>query len=526
MTNLLYIAQQRYDVSNFSEQTLSLITQNKKNIQLARTRLEQWFARLAMTHTTEHQFSQTANKIFNRFGIKSTADIIHYLNSPAGQNAKAILEDYLDAVDALKQKNINFELKEHARKHFMFILYLLLGLIHKKEALAKRLEEYYQEQAEESLKQELKQEQKTSETKGSDILENKLLLKDYTAIEEALNERLEGILKEAESLEKELTTLNEEQHNIDSRFSTYYEELDKEELHLLHPNALTKKMEDVNVQLSSYARILSTLLNQGNETEIRQHMDLTNALNLKLTLLNDLRLVQQEEKQLLNKNGEQVDSITQADFMIPKDKSLKLEKGQYYLYPRSKDFEKLSTEERDDARNDYQLSLQQIMSIKMQLQLKQSKELSIHNEKKNNLVARSEVMQQQIHLLATQLSENQSNRAIFENKMKQQPNLIRTPTLAPQNNEPARQIQSPPSVSSLQKPPTQYNVRNTIINQCLIHIENLMNNTPTSQTTTSKQRLEQIKHLQQLQTQNLLPSQIMMSPGLRPTPFSTKPSKG
>lgn len=507
-------------MSNLSQQTLSLITKNTNNAQLSRTKVEQWFARMAKTHTTEHQFSQAANKTFNRFGIKSTEDIINYLNSPAGQNAKAILEDYLDAIDALKQKNINFELKENARKHFMFILYLLLGLIHKKEALAKRLEEYYQEQAEESLKQE----QKISETKSSNIVENKILLTDYTAIEEALNERLEGILKEADSLEKELTKLNEEQQNIESRFSTYYEELNKEDLQLLHPDALTKKMETVNVQLSSYANILSTLLNHGNETEIRQHMDLTNALHLKLAHLNALRLVQQEEKHLFNKNGEQVDSIDQADFIIPKDKTLKLEKGKFYLYSRSKEFIKLSAEQKDDAHNDYQLSLQQIMSIKMQLQLKHAKELSMHNEKKNNLIARSEIMQQQIHLLATQLSANQSNRSIFESKMKQK----QTPTLNPQHNKPAGQIHNIPPVSSLQKPPSQYNVRNTIINQCLLHIENLMNNTPATQTITSKQRLEEIQQLQklqQLQTQNLLQSQIMMSPRPSKTPLSTTPSK-
>ena len=512
------------NMANLSQQALSLKMSNQKNIHLTSARLEQWFASIASPNTTEKKSSALANKRLGQFGIKSTHDVIDYLKSPAGRAAKSILEAYLAELQAEKQENIKFELKNLARKRLQYLIYLLLGLLHKKEVNAKRLEEAYL-QSEAEMQEIIRKNQENKPTTHDNIIDvdDEQSLEDYTASEDALQKTLEQTIDESESLELELQALLEELKEIDSRYSLYNDVLNGEDIQnaLRDPTLVDNLLEKTNAQKSSYGTILAKLLNEGKEADVRNHLELTNALNLKHTLLNDIRLVHKQERLLFNKKGEQVDSFDKADFIVPNDKTLALENNQYYLHPRSKEFSKLTLEQKKSAQEDYQQSMHQIMGFKMQLELKQSKEMSMHKDKQAILAARNEAMQQRLHLLATQLTEVQSSRMQLENKMKAAPTTDLNNK--PQNTQQAAPTNTPRPGVVLTKPQLEYDARNAIINRCVLHMENLMKNTLTSQTIASKQRLEQVQKIQQMQKQNTGMSGVMMSPRPSPTPFNLKP---
>jgi len=94
----------------------------------------------------------------------------------------------------------------------------------------------------------------------------------------------------------------------------------------------------------------------------------------------------------------------------------------------------------------------------------------------------------------------------------------------PQNNKQAAPTNTPPRPGlALTKPQLEYDARNAIINRCVLHMQNLMKNTLTTQTLASKQRLDQVQKIQQMQKQNTSLSSVMMSPRPSPSPFNLKP---
>ena len=366
----------------------------------------------------------------------------------------ANMEDIRDAVRVQQQTT---------RRHHRHLILLLLGLIYDRETRAEQLNNVIQAQIDKNLHQHDLDDQRTDDDRSI-----------YNETADSLEQVLNSTLKESEQLEFDLSALVEERLEIDSRYRIYDKYLDAESIkHLsLKPELIDIEINDVESKLSSYAIILSSLINEGKDTEAREARTLTHALNLKSDLLNTMKMAHQKEKRFFNYKAESVQSFAEADFIIAKDKSLALEGNHYYLYPKGNDFSKFSLQQKQDAQNAYQLSRYDIMGIKMQVQQNRTQELSLHQTKKNELLARSEAMQQNIHLLTKQLA-----------KVRQiEPRPVNANTPCP--------------LSLLKKPELQQDPLKTIIHQSRMHIERLMSGQQPS--IVAKKRMDEIRALDEL----------------------------
>lgn len=432
-----------------AQQVLHLMTSNKKPIQVTTTQVDQWFSSLE------------APNALARFGLKNAPDVISFLNSPAGKATMAIvaeklanMEDIRDAVRVQQQTT---------HQHHRHLILLLLGLIYDSEIRAEKLNIDIQAQIDKNLHQHELDDQRSDDDQSI-----------YNEAANSLEQVLNSTLKESEQLEFDLSALIEERLEIDLRYRIYDEHLDAESIkHLsLQPELIDIEINDLESKLSSYAIILTSLINEGKHTEAREAQTLTHALNLKSDLLNTMKMAHQQEKRFFNHKAESVQSFAEADFILAKDKALALEGNHYYLYPKGNDFSKFSLQQKHDAQNAYQLSRYDIMSIKMQIQLNRTQELSLHQTKKTELLARSEAMQQNIHLLTKQLAKVRHIK----------PRPINTNTHSP--------------LSLLKKPELQQDPLKTIIHQSRMHIERLMSGQQPS--VVAKNRMDEIKALEEL----------------------------
>ena len=446
-------------------------------------------------HKLTHSLTVEKNKlqlnalVLAQFGIKNPQDVVLFLKSTAG---KKILDKLLMEMIKTNRSNLEglikrIQIEEHLKekKHHQLLLFILLHLLHKREAKAHALNEAIQKQIDKFLHQHEPKPQPVEEP--SEPVSLKIQIEIYQIIENALNHRLQKKLKHAAALENELINMSQELHDMRVLHHLYNSLIYSDEMHnaALHPELTHELMEPLKAEITSYAEIIAALQTEGKQVEAHEHQLKANALNLKFILLEDISLAHQDGRQFYNKNAHRVNSYMDADFMIPHDKTLTLHEHQFYLHPKSKPFNTLSLQQKNEAKVAYEKGGDNILGIKPRLEQKHTKELSLHHVKKNELTARSETMQKDIYGLAAQLSKVQSARVQLENTLKPTPEAKKTLVLRP--------------VPSSKKPEQDLERTKNVINQCVLHVEKLIHNTSRNELHTAKKRLHDLQHLQQLE---------------------------
>jgi len=430
-----------------------------QSTQITTSQLEKWFAHIATPKPNTLNYSVITTQLLARFGLKNAQEVIQFLKSHAGQSLITMINNEL-----LEQEEISNSIQaqqEKKRLHRRHFLLLLLGLLYEQKAEAQQKNLATQEE----IDAKRHQQEKADHAKEEDSS-----LFEETA--QALEAELTNTIQEAEQLENEMASLYEELLEIESRYQIYSKSLHYE-TNELDLSDLDNTIANIKLEKNSYVTILSSLIHEGKETEANETFTITNALQLKMQQLESMKQAQLQEKHFLNQHAETVKTFDQADFILPKDKTLSREGNQYYLHPIKSNFNSFSPQQKHEAQAAYQQSKYDLMSIRMQLQLNRTEEMALHQNKRNALSARSENIQQNIHLLTKQIAKIRQVELVQSN--------TNTPT---------------PRPTPLMHPPKLQHVPiKELIHQSRLHLENLMNNHPTQ---LAKKRTEELKILEEL----------------------------
>ncbi len=405
-----------------------LSTSGKASSPLTLIQLEKGFARLEAPHIKNND-AKLSNQFLGRFGLRNAHEVMLFLKTPIGKAISAMMKEQILDLEAigtlerLKQQKIRLQRR--------LIISLLLEMIYEKKAHAKQLNLEIQEDIDERLRSQ-KDEPKPIENPSSILINAQLSLYNeaHEAAIEALDSSLAKRLTDCEALINDLSQLPEEESEIDSRYAgiddylsdTTFEHAD------LNADHLQISINKVELDISSYAKILSALLEEGNQTEAHKTLQLTHSLHLKSEMLMRMKRAHQEERHFFNRHAMRVSSLSEADFMIPKDKTLALEGDKYYLYPRSKELSTLTPAQKNDAQLAYQHSIRDIMGMKMQVQLKRTQELALHQDKKATLSLKLDSLKQEINLVTTLLAQIQAARLTLQKKIQQDNTLSPNPS--------------------------------------------------------------------------------------------------
>jgi len=229
---------------------LDLKTLSHQPIELTSSKLEQWFARVENPQAKKEEYNQLSTQLLSRFGIKSSASLIVYLNSPEGKVITGLLEKEL-AIEEEAEEEERFEQLELRMKHRRFIIYLLLGLLHKQEAFAKKAQQEIQEQIEKQ-----QHHQKPVQPTPQSELVVKTTVQSLLESEMALERMMEIKLKQTQILEiellqfpKTLMIMNTKQQVLHKNLLLQNETLQKE-LHLLTTQLAAVQSNRITLQLA------------------------------------------------------------------------------------------------------------------------------------------------------------------------------------------------------------------------------------------------------------------------------------
>lgn len=359
-----------------------------------------------------------------RYGLNHSLDVELYMQSPAGKAISTLLMKEIAMLESIEQAAHTNEHLAQIKRHRL-IISLFLGLIEEK-AHAKQQHKHAQQEISRMLQQERDKEQEDEEeellNKNREYAE---LIAEAMTICDAALESIEPELKHTHTdilhAEEELLSLGQTHQEIQSRYENYHDVLN--EIDYNSEPHFKAQVKEIETQMSSYALITSKLLNEGKEIEAAQQQEKTYALRMKAEMLNRLHNARTQDRQLFNRQAERVHSLGEADFFIPKDKQLKLEAGQYHLYPRAKEWSALSQKERHDAQRAFRETSKDIMSMKMQLQLRRSQELSLNQQKQTALTVRRENLKQEQQVLNNLLTKVQDTRLTLQQMLRPTPGM-------------------------------------------------------------------------------------------------------
>ena len=159
-------------------------------------------------------------------------------------------------------------------------------------------------------------------------------------------------------------------------------------------------------------------------------MEMSNARNLRIGLLLDMIAVIEGRKVMYTQDGTPTQDFHEAEFILSNQKKLIQNNGKYYVLNASQDSENLSNEEKETGEKAYLRLRPEIMGVKQLIQHNQKLEQKEHNERKSVLSARSEAMQQDLLLLANQLTQMQASCASVEAALTS-PSATPTPAMKP-----------------------------------------------------------------------------------------------
>lgn len=360
-------------------------------------------------------------KDLSRFGLQHSTDVKLYLASPEGKAIIGMIENEISDLRATEAAVRTEQQRAQLRRHHM-IIFLLIGMIEEKSAHAKKLHLHAQQEIDRMFDDERKRRDEADEQ----ILERVLIESHIDTINETISTlipRITNSSTELQNTEDALALLLTEVHELEARFVTYFSSLD--EVHYSDEkddDAQVKTLiSTIETQIDSYTKITAALLHEGKETDALQNQDRTYALRMKAEKLNQLHNARVEERHLYNHLAQRVHSLDEAVFFLPKDKTLTLEKGQFYLHSRSKEWTGLAPKERHEAQMAFRDTSRDIMSIKMQLQHQRAQALQHNQHQQTIKLERRDTLRQELQVLNTLLVKARDTHSNLQQRLQQTP---------------------------------------------------------------------------------------------------------
>lgn len=391
-----------------------------------------------------------------RFGLNQSLDVDFYMRSPEGKAITSAIMKEVAELESIEDQAISKQQLAQLRRHKLLIS-LLIGFIEEK-AHAKKRHAHTEEEMNWILQQEHQKKMEEEDAQKNNQESAELIAEAISICEAAIasiDPNINIKLADIQSIEEELALLFDAQPRIEARYEEYTHCLN--EIDFTHVAALHSQMKETEVKMSSYALITSKLLTEGKETEANEQQEKTYALSMKAEMLDRLYKAHSQERHLFNRHAEPVRSLDEADFFIPKDKTLTFSAGKYHLHSHNKEWSALSQKERHEAQLTYREASRDIMSMKMQLQLQRTQELSVNQQKQNTLTAKRETLNQELQVLSKLLTKAQDTRLTFQQMLRPAPginqsNVVKQRQLIQQMGMAIRPNANPMSIQQLIAP--------------------------------------------------------------------------
>lgn len=423
---------------------ITLKLKQDQTLELTTAKLEEWFALLEKNQLSkaqdkgerqpvqskEPQTSELAANFVSRFGFKNPQDLITFLKSPAGESTKAIIGETLNEENALEEE-LQRLYQERAAMKQRLIAFLIAGYLHRKEAKAHQLYDRIQEEIDKLLHHDDHHAEAENEPEH-------LHLEQMLEAHDQDIEELEQVLKQEQSyleaLEAEKASLDQISRDMQYKYDSYESHIDEihhflneqadtddsDTLSTLNPAILHEKIHALSEHIEKASDKVAELLEAGFEDEARRHLQQSNAKNLQIAMLKDMLAVATGERVLCRLDGEPVQSLAQADLILPKDKKVVKEGDKHYLLNHDQKLDDISHEEKESAHQAFIKMKPDMMSVRKQIQHNRDLEEKAHHQQQSSLSQHRRSLQSEIRTLSNQIKQVQAVRAQVHASLKEE----------------------------------------------------------------------------------------------------------
>lgn len=443
------------------KKTLALENAEGKTVHLTAEKLDALFANTELylqhkSHETKGQDSHIlANQFVNRFGLRTSHDVITFLNSKQGQILHALVGRELAELAAMQRFQERFHLEQQMRhRHLAFFL---LGLIYEREAKNEKIMHMNEEVQRKSI--EKSQESSKAFTDASKMHrppeQLEADLQAYTEACEALEKKLEDKVRESEALDLEIVAFEKEVELGAKKHAIYERHVDEifnlklsdllpddnidEDADLTIANIgsaddvlaermphLLASIETKIATLDATTQDTSSRIANLTPTDTEQALDLLQIHHGKvyqMTMLADFVDILSGRTTMYRADGSIAKIYREADFFVPREHKIERVGDQYYYLPASQNVHELSIDDKSNAQKQFESLKPTLRSVNKTVQHNKSVEQDFNEKRRSNLFERSKLIHDDILLLTRQLAAAEAARASTAALMQLKPQL-------------------------------------------------------------------------------------------------------
>ena len=400
-------------------------------------------------HSESYYRSGAYLEDLDKYGLQEPEDVLAFFQSNEGKEIiLGIIEQIIEEEELIEQIRVEGR-KEELQKELL-IAYLFYKALSAREAFA----DQQMEQQEIADHQQSQSEQNKSDYHAPPLSEANSSI--YDTVENYLQKSLEQKYEATNSLEKDWGDLEKEvqkttdQYNL---FDEYLQEAAEMFNNILQTTSetpqeqtLESKIQLIEKQIASAttameeeaSRISNELasrpIDESNIDEARKLLHTSNAMNVQIAALSEMLSVIKGKSDLYTKDGARTDSFTKAQYVLKREMKLVNEDGTLYLLRNDQNFDEMDAGDKAAAHQLFKDMKPELLVVKKLTERNKDLDQKEQKVRKTSLSGRSEKLQQDILLLANQITSLQSARAGAEASLAETPKNTPRPTPKPMKN--------------------------------------------------------------------------------------------
>ncbi|CAM2924141.1 hypothetical protein LEAN103870_08860 [Legionella anisa] len=382
-------------------------------------RLQQWFADIEKSNDPNNTGTtpSLATRFLSHFGLKNASEVFYYLKTAGGKETVTMIARELmkqeDQIQLIKEQN------EEALRKRQHIVFLLMGLIADREALAKNVDQLFRLEIEKHLMKDKHTEHTETISSRTPIEIIEAMISNYLKTIHALDVQLNKLEEQLDEVEKELTAIEEEEEQMEAyheELHTHVDILDKylalpilshpqahpvvfeHELnfHQAHLSQTATNYEELfRLALEQTRSKIQELQTQSSPGQLTPEIE---GLQLREQGLHSALKVMRNKKILLNDKLEQVFDFSQARFIVKHEEAkclIQKDDGSYALIPKDMDPKKMTQEQWEQAKRNFDQEKERIQTPRFNFMEKIQENLQKQIQRKEQHLSLREILQAQ-----------------------------------------------------------------------------------------------------------------------------------
>ncbi|KTD41982.1 hypothetical protein [Legionella parisiensis] len=486
---------------------------NEAEQQLMTGRLQQWFADIEKNNNPGNNGTtlSLATRFLSYFGLKNAAEVFYFLKTAGGMETITMIARELmrqeEEIQSIREQN------EEAMQKREHIVFLLMGLIAEREALAKNVDQLFRVEIERHLTKDKHAHTETISSRAVEIID--AMIDNYLSTIHALDLELNKLEEQLNEIEKEWIAIEEEEEQmevyheelhahfdilntflampilshpqenpavfVERRRSILIQDLERyREQEALHRNTTSEDPKTQEKERRRICRHIKTIEHELNFHQAHLSQTVTNyeelfrlALEQTRSQIQELKSqtsfprqldtqieglqlreqglvsalkVMRNKKILLNDQLEQVFDFSQARFIVKHEEAkclIQKDDGSYALIPKDADPQKMTQEEWEQAKCNFNQEKVRIQTPRFNFMEKIQENLQKQIQRKEQHLSLREILQTQrseMHRAREKMEETLSIAQTRKATLLSNPRLSQRSVLKPEPHASYKQI--------------------------------------------------------------------------------------